>query len=137
MTPGIPLIPLTLVALVAFAGSVLNPPAARGAEDNISGSYSSLVDKTAGGLIGQGVFNANGTKLGEISDLVIRKADKVSYAVISIGDKNRKEIAVPYQALKMDSESVNIMLDLTPEDIRDMRDYEPHDFTSIRARSKG
>lgn len=137
MTPRTPLRLLTFVALIALLAPSLNSRPAQATEDNISGSYSSLVDLTAGGIIGKGVYNPDGAKLGEISDLVIRKADKVSYAVISTGDRHGKEIVVPYQALKLSPETIKIVLELNLDDIQVMREYKRDDFTSIRAPSKG
>ena len=136
MTPRIPLMPMALMALVALAVPSLNSSPAH-AEDNISGSYSSLVDLTAGGIIGQGVYSTNGAKLGEISDLVIRKADKVSYAVVSTTGRNGKAIVIPYQALKLGPKPVNIVLELNPRDVQVMQEYRPDDFVSIRAPNKG
>jgi PRC-barrel domain len=128
---------MALTMLIAISALPLISVSTCAAEDNISGTYSSLVDPTAGGMIGQGVFGENGAKLGEISDLVIRKVDKVSYAVISIADRKRKEIVVPYQALRVGLEPSDIVLNLTQDDISKMQEYEPHDFTSIRMPNKG
>jgi len=100
------------------------------------GSYSSFVDPTAGGMIGQPVLAKNGTKLGEVADLVIRKVDKVSYAVVSI-DSKAKKVVIPYQSLKVGSRATTLAANLTPTDISALPKYDPDEFSPIRAPNKG
>ena len=106
------------------------------AVDQAMGSYSSFVDPTAGGMIGQPVLAKNGNKLGKVTDLVIRKVDKVSYAVVSI-DSKAKEVAIPFQSLKVGDRETTVAANLTPADVDALPKYDPDEFSPIRAPNKG
>lgn len=100
------------------------------------GAYSSFVDPTAGGMIGQPVFAKNGTKLGNVADLVIRKVDKVSYAVVSIAS-NAEKVVIPFQALKVGDHTTTVATNMTPTDINALPKYDPDEFSPIRDTHKG
>ena len=128
------------VAALAFAGATAASAddQDRTANDVALGSYASFADPTAGGMIGQPVVAKNGIKVGKVSDLVIRKVDKVSYAVVSLESAAKsKEIVIPYQALKVGPRVTTLATNLTPGEMATLPKYEPDDFSPIRAPSKG
>jgi sporulation protein YlmC with PRC-barrel domain len=138
MRPNSPLISLTFaMTLSATASGIVFAATAQAADVQALSGYSDVVDLTAGGMIGQPVFSRTGAKLGMISDLVIRKADKVSYAVISVADDRDRQVVVPYQALKVGPKAIVVLADLTAGDANGLPAYEPKDFTSIRTDSRG
>jgi sporulation protein YlmC with PRC-barrel domain len=110
---------------------------AQAADPQSLSGYSDVVDLTAGGLIGQPVVSRNGVKLGMVSDLVIGKADKVSYAVIAVEDRRDRRVVITYQSLKVGPRVVTVQSDMTSADAVRLPEYEPKDFTSIRTASRG
>ena len=128
------------VALLADATVALAADQNRTAAEKAIGAYSSFVDQTAGGMIGQPVLTKNGAKLGEVADLVVRKVDKVSYAVVSIDSAARKgveKVVIPYQSLKVGDRATTVVPNLTSADISALPRYDPDEFSSIRGRYKG
>jgi sporulation protein YlmC with PRC-barrel domain len=121
---------------VAVLGTVAATSAQAADPQSLSG-YSDVVDLTAGGMIGQTVVSRNGMKLGQVSDLVIGKADKVSYAVISVEKARDKRVVIPYQSLKVGPKVVTVQSDMSSADAVRLPEYEPKDFTSIRTASRG
>ena len=69
-------------------------------------------------ITGTNVYNARNEKLGDIKDLMIdtQKAS-VSYAVLSVSDGlfSNKYFAVPFEAMRFDTASENIILDVSED----------------------
>jgi sporulation protein YlmC with PRC-barrel domain len=65
-------------------------------------------------LVGNGVYNEQGEDLGEIKEIMIdMRSGKIGYAVMAIGGflgMGGKLFAVPWQALKLDTEHKSFML---------------------------
>ncbi len=106
------------------------------ATEMAKGTYSSFVDMTAGGLIGQPVVTKDGAELGKVSDLVIGKLDRVSYAVVSV-DSTAERVVIPYQSLKVGSRVTTLAVNMTPRDVATLPKYDSDDFSPIRVRGKG
>ena len=56
-------------------------------------------------ILGKGVFNDTGDKVGEINDLIVTPAKAVSYAIVGVGGflgMGEHEIAVPVGKLKLE-----------------------------------
>lgn len=55
-------------------------------------------------VIGDGVYNDAGDKIGSVDDLIVRTDDKVVYAIVSVGGFlgiGERLIAVPYEAFRV------------------------------------
>jgi sporulation protein YlmC with PRC-barrel domain len=137
MRPNSPLTFLTLTLVLAAAAlGVAVATLAQAADAQAMSGYSNVVDLTAGGMIGQPVYSQTGTKLGKVSDLVIGKADKVSYAVISVEAKDERQVVIPYQALKVGPKAIVVLADLGVDDADALPEYHPKEFISITTASR-
>ena len=60
-------------------------------------------------ILGKGVYNDTGDKVGEINDLIVTPAKAVSYAIVGVGGflgLGEHEIAVPVGKLKQEKEKI-------------------------------
>ena len=69
-------------------------------------------------ITGTNVYNARNEKLGDIKDLMIdTQRASISYAVLSVSDGlfSSKYFAVPFEAMRFDTASENIILDVSED----------------------
>jgi sporulation protein YlmC with PRC-barrel domain len=104
------------IVLVVFASFVI----AAGAADSVaqtagvSVSTVELRDVAAGWsakkqILGKGVYNDTGDKVGEINDLIVTPTKAVSYAIVGVGGflgMGEHEIAVPVGKLKQEQDKI-------------------------------
>jgi len=79
-------------------------------------------------LNGENVRNASGEDLGEIKDLMIDTASgTIQYAVLSFGGwlgMGNKLFAVPWNAMRLDTENHCLVLDVTKERLKDAPGFD-------------
>src|SRR6202451_1685462 len=79
-------------------------------------------------VIGSKVFNQQNEDLGKIEDLVIdAEAGRIAYAVLSFGGflgMGDKFFAVPWSALKLDTENHRFVLNVTKEALKDAPGFD-------------
>ena len=100
------------IVLVVFASLVIAVGAAYSVAQTAGVSVSTveLRDVAAGWsakkqILGKGVYNDTGDKVGEINDLIVTPAKAVSYAIVGVGGflgMGEHEIAVPVGKLKQE-----------------------------------
>ena len=100
------------IVLVVIASLVIGVGAADSVAQTAGVSVSTveLRDVAAGWsakkqILGKGVYNDTGDKVGEINDLIVTPAKAVSYAVVGVGGflgMGEHEIAVPVGKLKQE-----------------------------------
>lgn len=85
--------------------------------DNTNNDYPRVLSATT--IIGDKVVNTAGEQLGSITELMIDLDDGlVAYAVLSFGGilgMGNKLFAIPWEALTIDTESHNVILDVDKE----------------------
>jgi sporulation protein YlmC with PRC-barrel domain len=79
-------------------------------------------------IIGKHVKDANGQHIGEIKDLAIDAVDgEVEYAVLSFGGIlgiGDKYFAIPWDALKLDTDRKNFILDVKKKDLKNAPGFD-------------
>ena len=79
-------------------------------------------------LLGNDVYNKDGEDLGDIKEFMIdMSSGKVSYAVLSFGGllgMGDKLFAVPWSALKLDTENKRFMLDVPKSALKDAPGFD-------------
>ena len=72
-------------------------------------------------LVGNAVFNRDSVDLGDIKEIMLdMRSGRVSYAVLSFGGfmgVGKKFFAVPWQALKLDTENKRFVLDVSKDQL--------------------
>ena len=72
-------------------------------------------------LVGNDVFNRDSVDLGDIKEIMLdMRSGRVSYAVLSFGGfmgVGKKFFAVPWQALKLDTENKRFVLDVNKDQL--------------------
>jgi sporulation protein YlmC with PRC-barrel domain len=72
-------------------------------------------------LVGNAVFNRDSVDLGDIKEIMLdMRSGRVSYAVLSFGGfmgVGKKFFAVPWQALKLDTENKRFVLDVNKDQL--------------------
>ncbi|MDR3397444.1 MAG: PRC-barrel domain-containing protein [Pandoraea sp.] len=80
-------------------------------------------------LVGNSVCNEHGEALGDIKEIMLDvHAGRVSYAVLSFGGflgMGKKLFAVPWQALKLDTENKCFVLDVDKERLEAAPGFDP------------
>ena len=102
---------LTAASFVA-AGSVIAIPA-RGAQLVEVDAKPLAEAYRASKLIGASVVNDKNEKIGSVDDLIVTPADRVLFAVISVGGFlgiNGRLVAVPYSSLTVDEKGRKVTL---------------------------
>lgn len=83
-------------------------------------------------LIGDKVHNLQGENLGDIKELMIDTLDgSVSYAVLDFGGFlgiGNKLFAVPWQALRVDPENKELVLDIDKERLKSAEGFDQDDW---------
>lgn len=79
-------------------------------------------------LIGNDVYNANNESLGDIKEIMLdMRSGKVNYAVLSFGGflgLGEKLFAVPWNALKLDTENKRFILNVSKEKLKDAPGFD-------------
>jgi sporulation protein YlmC with PRC-barrel domain len=103
---------LLIASSFVAAGSVLAIPA-RGAQLVEVDAKPLAEAYRASKLIGASVVNDKNEKIGSIDDLIVTPADRVLFAVISVGGFlgiNGRLVAVPYSSLTVDEKGGKVTL---------------------------
>lgn len=79
-------------------------------------------------LVGNDVFNRDSEDLGDIKEIMLdMRTGRVSYAVLSFGGfmgMGEKLFAVPWDALKLDTENKRFVLDVNKERLSDVPGFD-------------
>jgi sporulation protein YlmC with PRC-barrel domain len=104
------------IVVVVFASLVIAGGAAYSVAQTAGVSVSTveLRDVAAGWsakkqILGKGVYNDTGDKVGEINDLIVTPTKAVSYAIVGVGGflgMGEHEIAVPVGKLKQEQDKI-------------------------------
>jgi sporulation protein YlmC with PRC-barrel domain len=101
-------------------GMYKSKPAAGPGPDSRHGPGPNLMG--ADSLIGNDVYNKKSENLGEIKEIMLdMRTGRVSYAVLSFGTflgMGGKLFAVPWEALKLDTQNKRFVLDVTKEQLK-------------------
>jgi sporulation protein YlmC with PRC-barrel domain len=103
---------LLIASSFVAAGSVLATPA-RGAQLVEVDAKPLAEAYRASKLIGASVVNEKDEKIGSVDDLIVTPADRVLFAVISVGGFlgiNGRLVAVPYSSLTVDEKAGKVTL---------------------------
>ncbi len=80
-------------------------------------------------LLGNDVYNSQDEDLGDIKEIMLdMQSGKVAYAVLSFGGflgMGNKLFAVPWNALKLDTENHRFLLDVDKDRLRDAPGFDP------------
>jgi sporulation protein YlmC with PRC-barrel domain len=86
-------------------------------------------------LIGDDVYNQAGEDLGDIKEIMIDTTNgTVSYAVLSFGGVlgiGEKLFAVPWKALKLDTENKRFVLNVDKERLKDAPGFDKNDWPDM------
>ena len=86
-------------------------------------------------LIGDPVVNRNGESLGKIEDLMIDlSSGRVAYAVLSFGGflgMGNKLFAVPFRAMKVDTEKHAFVLDVPKDRLKDAPGFDKDNWPDV------
>jgi sporulation protein YlmC with PRC-barrel domain len=83
-------------------------------------------------LLGRDVINLRGKEVGDVEDIVIGKQDKALYAVVSVGGflgMGDKDVAIPFDQLRMGANNVILMSQQTEEQLETMPSYDDGMYT--------
>ena len=107
------------------------------------GMYRSTEDKKGPGpalmgadtLIGEDVMNNKGDDLGDIKEIMLdMRTGKIAYAVLSYGGvlgMGKRLFAVPWSALKLDTQSKCFRLDIAKADLDNAPGFDADDWPSM------
>jgi sporulation protein YlmC with PRC-barrel domain len=86
-------------------------------------------------LIGNGVCNERAELLGNIKEIMLdMRSGRVSYAVLSFGGfmgMGEKLFAVPWEALRLDTENKRFVLDVTMERLESAPGFDKHHWPDM------
>ncbi len=86
-------------------------------------------------LTGNDVYNGKEEDLGDIKEIMLdMRSGRVAYAVLSFGGflgMGEKLFAVPWQALKLDTENKRFVLDVDKEDLKDAPGFDKDDWPDM------
>lgn len=89
----------------------------------------------AGTLIGEDVYNLQSQKLGDIKEIMLdMQTGKVAYAVLSFGGFlgiGEKLFAVPWTALKLNTENKSFQLSATKEQLENAPGFDKDDWPDM------
>lgn len=104
-----------------------------GSRANTSGPGPELM--TAATLTGNPVVNSAGDDLGEIEDIMLDvPSGRVAYAVLSTGGflgMGNKLFAIPWRALKLDTDNERFILDIEVDRLRDAPGFDKDHWPSM------
>lgn len=86
-------------------------------------------------LVGNDVYNGQGENLGDVKEIMLDMATgRVSYAVLSFGGfmgVGEKLFAVPWDALKLDTENKRFTLNVSKERLEDAPGFEKDSWPNM------
>ena len=86
-------------------------------------------------LVGYDVYNSEGQDLGDIKDIMLNVfVGKVSYAVLDFGSflgMSEKLFAVPWDALKLDTENKRFTLDVDKDRLKDAPGFDKEHWPNM------
>lgn len=86
-------------------------------------------------LIGNDVYNCQEESIGDIKEIMLdMSSGKVCYAVLSFGSflgMGEKLFAVPWTALKLDTENKRFILDVTKDRLKDAPGFDHSDWPDM------
>jgi sporulation protein YlmC with PRC-barrel domain len=86
-------------------------------------------------LIGNDVYNTQEEDIGDIKEIMLdMSTGKVSYAVLSFGaflGMGEKLFAVPWEALRLDTENKRFILDVDKERLKDAPGFDKSDWPDM------
>lgn len=88
-------------------------------------------------IIGMDVINAEGKEVGEVKDLVLDQ-QQVAHAVVSVGGFlgiGAKEVAVPFEQLRVGQDNVTLMSESTEAELKQMPEYKKDSYTRIERKA--
>lgn len=105
----------------------------RGGMENTSGPGPEIM--AASTLEGDKVVNAEGEELGKITDIMLDvPSGKIAYAVLSFGGVlgiGDKLFAIPWQALTMDAENKDFILDVEKDKLKTAPGFDKDHWPSM------
>lgn len=99
-----------------------------------SGGANAMLGMKVREIIGRDVVNASGKDIGEIDDIVINDQDQAMYAVIGVGGflgLGQKEIAIPFEQLRLGADNVILMSERSESDLKQMPAYRKGQWKSV------
>lgn len=97
-------------------------------------SEQALAGVQADEVIGMDVVNANGDAVGEVKDLVLDDR-QAAHAVVSVGGFlgiGAKDIAVPFDQLRVGPENVILMSETSESELKQMPEYEKDRYSPVQ-----
>ena len=97
-------------------------------------SEQALVGVQADEVIGMDVVNAKGDEVGEVKDLVLDDR-QAAHAVVSVGGFlgiGAKDIAVPFDQLRVGPESVILMSETSESELKQMPEYKKDEYSPVQ-----
>lgn len=103
-------------------------------EDAQSQARTDLMGWTVRRIEGEGVHNAQGEKIGSISEIARNRQDRSVAAVISVGGflgLGSTKVAVPIGELRLEGERVVIATAITPDELKSQPAYEAGQYEAL------
>lgn len=88
--------------------------------------YLGRSDLRASELIGSPVLDERGSELGQIDDLIVSRDDEIVSVLVSVGGflgVGDKQVAIPYEELKVSPETRELFLAMGEEQLMDLPEY--------------
>ena len=98
------------------------------------GGEKALAGVQADEVIGMNVVNAKGDEIGEVKDLVLDD-QQIAHAVVSVGGFlgiGAKDVAVPFDQLRVGPESVILMSETSESELKQMPEYEKDRYSPVQ-----
>ena len=99
-----------------------------------SGGANAMMGMKVQELIGREVVNASGKDIGKIDDIVVSDQDQAIYAVIGVGGflgLGEKDVAIPFEQLRLGAENVILMSERSESDLKEMPAYKEGKWKSV------
>jgi sporulation protein YlmC with PRC-barrel domain len=124
------------IVMVIGVAIVCATAASRAQVPNASPDPNLEPELLASDLIGRPVRTANGESVGEISDLVLSPADKVSSAVVSVGGFfgiGARQVEVPYALLVVAANRSTVLVTISKDQVTSKPEFSSDDHRSQAA----
>lgn len=94
--------------------------------------HKNIISLSASSLCGDKVRNNEGEHIGEIKEIMLDTYNgRISYAVLAFGGfmgMGEKLFAIPWQALSLDRENKEFVLNIKKETLKNARGFDPNDW---------